>query len=214
MKGRVREGRVVLKRSEQKAHAEAFDETPCVVEGRCAVAFILLGVYLGESVKRGGYCIWRGLLVRQLESRGGEADAIWATCGGWLYNFIVMNSRVMCGVRARLSDAGGRRVVEVEALVDTGAMLSVIPHRLAEDLALEVTGKVPVMTAGGRVELERTRVWIDLEDRGDVVPAVISDVIDKVLIGVTTLEVLGLQVDPVTGKLKEWTILLYDLLTL
>jgi predicted aspartyl protease len=37
----------------------------------------------------------------------------------------------------------------------------------------------------------------------------ISDVIDKVLIGVTALEVLGLQVDPLTGRLKEWTALLY-----
>ncbi len=37
----------------------------------------------------------------------------------------------------------------------------------------------------------------------------ISDVIDKVLIGITTLEVLGLQIDPMTGKLKEWTLLLH-----
>jgi len=42
-----------------------------------------------------------------------------------------------------------------------------------------------------------------------VVPALVSDVVDKVLIGVTTLEVLGLQVDPTSGKLKGWTILLY-----
>ena len=32
---------------------------------------------------------------------------------------------------------------------------------------------------------------------------------DKVLIGVATLEVLGLQVDPVAGKLVEWTYLHY-----
>ena len=42
-------------------------------------------------------------------------------------------------------------------------------------------------------------------DRGreEIVPALISDTIDKVLIGVTTLEVLGLQVDPLTGKTKR-----------
>jgi len=41
------------------------------------------------------------------------------------------------------------------------------------------------------------------------VPALVSDTVDKVLIGATTLEVLGLQVDPTSGKLKEQTILLY-----
>jgi len=112
-------------------------------------------------------------------------------------------------VKARIGDPGKRRVIEVNALVDTGATLTVIPRRLANELGLEVTGKIPVMTADGKIELERTRVWIELEDKEDIVSAVISDVIDKVLIGVTTLEVLGLQVDPVTGRLKEWTILLY-----
>jgi len=112
-------------------------------------------------------------------------------------------------VKARIGDPGKRRIVEVDALVDTGATLTVVPRRLAEELELEVTGRVPAMSAGVKIELERTRIWIELEGREDVVPAVISDIIDKVLIGVTTLEVLGLQVDPVTGRLKEWTILLY-----
>jgi len=112
-------------------------------------------------------------------------------------------------VKARIGDPGKRRIAEVDALVDTGATLTVVPRRLAEELGLEVTGKVPAMTASGKIELERTRIWIELEGREDVVPAVISDIVDKVLIGVTTLEVLGLQVDPITGRLKEWTILLY-----
>jgi len=112
-------------------------------------------------------------------------------------------------VKARIGDPG-RRIVEVDALVDTGATLTVVPRRLADELELEVTGRVPVMTAGGRVELERTRVWIELEGKEGIVPAVISDVIDRVLIGVTTLEILGLQVDPITGRLREWTILLYQ----
>lgn len=113
-------------------------------------------------------------------------------------------------VKARIGDPGRRRIVEVDALVDTGATLTVVPRRLADELELEVTGRVPVMTAGGRVELERTRVWIELEGKEGIVPAVISDVIDRVLIGVTTLEILGLQVDPITGRLREWTILLYQ----
>ena len=112
-------------------------------------------------------------------------------------------------VKARIGDPGRRRVREVEALVDTGATLTVVPRGLARELGLEVTGRLPVATAGGRLVLDRTRVWLELEGREDVITALISDSIDKVLIGVTALEVLGLQVDPVTGRLREWTVLLY-----
>jgi clan AA aspartic protease len=112
-------------------------------------------------------------------------------------------------VRARVSDESGSKSVEVEALVDTGATLTAVPRRLAEELGLRVTGRTEVETAAGRIVLERTRVRLELEGREEIVPALISDVIDKVLIGVTALEVLGLQVDPLTGRLKEWTVLLY-----
>lgn len=37
------------------------------------------------------------------------------------------------------------------------------------------------------MELERTRVWIELEGRSEIVPVLISDVMDKVLTGLTTL---------------------------
>jgi len=112
-------------------------------------------------------------------------------------------------VKARIGNPDKRRVVKVDALVDTGVTLTVIPRKLANELGLEVTGKVLVMTAGGKIELERTRIWIELEGKEDIVSAVISDVIDKVLIGVTVLDVLGLQIDSVTSRLKERPILLY-----
>lgn len=112
-------------------------------------------------------------------------------------------------VRARIGDEDRIKLIDVDALVDTGATLTVIPRKIALNLNLKPTGKSIVETGTGRMELERSRIWIELEGRGEVVPALISDVIDKVLIGVTALEVLGLQVDPLTGKLKEWTLLLY-----
>ena len=112
-------------------------------------------------------------------------------------------------VKARIGDPGKKNVTEVEALVDTGATLTTIPKKLADELGLESTGKAIVETGAGRIELERTHIWIELEGKEEVVPALISDIINKVLLGVTTLEVLGLRVDPLTGKLSEWTLLLY-----
>ncbi len=112
-------------------------------------------------------------------------------------------------VKARIGDIDQHRVIEVDALVDTGVTLTVIPRRIAEELRLKITGRTTVETGAGRIVLDRTCIWIELEGRSEIVPALISDIIDKVLIGVTTFEVLGLQVDPITGKLKEWPLLLY-----
>ena len=116
-------------------------------------------------------------------------------------------------VKAKLGDPERVNVIEVNALVDTGATLTVIPRDVARELRLKPTGRSVVETGAGRLEFERTRIWLELEGEGEMVPALISDIIDKVLIGVTALEVLGLQVDPLTGRLKKWTLLLYQLST-
>jgi predicted aspartyl protease len=72
-----------------------------------------------------------------------------------------------------------------------------------------VTGRSRVGTGAGVIEVDRSRALIEIGSRSEVVPVLISDIIDKVLIGVTTLEVLELEVDPETGKLKERSLLLY-----
>ena len=112
-------------------------------------------------------------------------------------------------VDVTVGDPDKKKLVRVRGLVDTGATLTVLPRRLAEEIGLCVTGKSVVETGSGRAVLDRSRAWIEIEGRGEVVPILISDDIDKVLIGVTTLEILGLEVDPVAGKLREWTLLLY-----
>ncbi|MGQ9543477.1 MAG: retroviral-like aspartic protease family protein [Candidatus Bathyarchaeia archaeon] len=111
--------------------------------------------------------------------------------------------------KAKIGDPDKRNVIEVETLVDTGATLTIIPKRLAGELGLKPTGKAFVESGAGRIELERTRIWIEIEGREEVVPALMSDLIDKILLGVTTLEILGLRVDPLTGKLSEWPLFLY-----
>lgn len=109
----------------------------------------------------------------------------------------------------RIGNVDLSRVVEVKALVDTGATLTVIPRLLANELGLSIIGKSRVETGAGVIEVDRSRAWVEIEGRGEVVPVLVSDIIDKVLIGVTTLEVLELEVDPITGKLRERTLLLY-----
>lgn len=106
--------------------------------------------------------------------------------------------------------SGGDREVRVKALVDSGATLTVIPRALAVELGLRVTDRGGVvMTAGGPVNVEFSEVKVRLMGREATVRVVISDIIDKVLIGITTLEILGLMIDPTTGTLKEAPYLLY-----
>ncbi|GAB6947835.1 hypothetical protein JCM16161A_19650 [Vulcanisaeta sp. JCM 16161] len=103
----------------------------------------------------------------------------------------------------------GDREVRVKALVDSGATLTVIPRALAEELGLKVIDRGTVMTAGGPVGVEFSEVKVRLMGREATVRVVISDIIDKVLIGITTLEILGLMIDPTTGTLREAPYLLY-----
>ncbi|MFZ8850190.1 MAG: aspartyl protease, partial [Thermoproteota archaeon] len=87
--------------------------------------------------------------------------------------------------------------------------LTVIPRKIASELGLKTTGSNIVENGAGKIKLDRSRAWLELEGKSEIIPVLISDTIDKVLIGVTTLEILGLQVDPIEGKLKEWTLLMY-----
>jgi clan AA aspartic protease len=112
-------------------------------------------------------------------------------------------------VNVRIGNEDRSRIIETRALVDVGATLTVVPRSITNELGLRVTAKSRLMTGAGVIEVDRSRAFIELEGRSEIVPVVISDVIDKVLIGVTTLEILELEVDPVTGRLREGRLLLY-----
>ena len=90
-----------------------------------------------------------------------------------------------------------------DALVDTGATWTAVPRSLAEQLALPIIGQIAARTAGGEQSLDQSYAYIELGDKQMVTPVLVSDIVNIVLIGVTTLEALGLVVDPVTGQLKE-----------
>jgi clan AA aspartic protease len=95
------------------------------------------------------------------------------------------------------------RATIVKALVDTGATLSVIPRKIAVELQLPVIGRRRVVTAKGVTELEECIGIVEVMGRKAYSHILVSDDIDVVLIGAVTLETMGLEVDPVTGRLKE-----------
>lgn len=111
-------------------------------------------------------------------------------------------------VRVRLTNAGdiallrsgviapdAVRSKEVEAVVDTGAMLTVIPPALAQELGLVMVGESIARYANGTTETVDTTepILIELEGRSASDDALVIS--DEVLIGQTVLEKTDLLVD-------------------
>ncbi|MBI2912902.1 MAG: clan AA aspartic protease [Chloroflexi bacterium] len=92
---------------------------------------------------------------------------------------------------------------EVEAMVDTGATFTVVPESLAAQLRLPVTGRRTVRTATGPLTLDMARALIQMNGEREINRVLISDTVDKVLIGVITLQTFSLTVDPTSGELTE-----------
>ncbi len=112
-------------------------------------------------------------------------------------------------VDARFCNLDRSRCIDARALIDTGATLSVIPKHLADEIKLKPSRIDKVQTAAGFVEIMRAPAIIVIQGRETVTEVWVSDIIDKPLIGTTTLELLGFEVDPRTGKLREAPLLLY-----
>jgi clan AA aspartic protease len=96
----------------------------------------------------------------------------------------------------------------VKALVDTGATLTLVPRRVADELQLPLIGKKNVTTAKGVAEFDERLGVVEIMGRKAYSHILVSGDIEFVLIGTVVLETLGFEVDPVTGKLKEARILL------
>ena len=91
------------------------------------------------------------------------------------------------------------RRVEADALVDTGATYPCIPEELAAELGLKLEFKTKVALADGRmVEAWYATAYVEILGRGDLIPVRVFEV-EKPLLGVFTLEALGLAVDSSTG---------------
>jgi clan AA aspartic protease len=91
----------------------------------------------------------------------------------------------------------------VDAMVDTGATFTVVPRALATELNLPIAGSRSVRTATGPVSLPMARAMIQIDGEREINRVLISETIEKVLIGVITLETFSLTVDPTSGELRE-----------
>ncbi len=113
-------------------------------------------------------------------------------------------------IRVSLSNPvlAGKGKVVGKAFVDTGATFTTIPLPIARKLGLKSIGKRRVKTAARSQILTESFAHIEVNGKSTVTPLLISRTLDKILIGMITLEALGLSVDPTRGTLKETETLL------
>lgn len=91
---------------------------------------------------------------------------------------------------------------EVSMFVDTGATFSVLPGTLADELGVRRLGRTYriQLADGSPIEMDVGTVIFKVLDRTAPSTVLIGDVPEPIL-GVETLEALGLTVDPSAGKL-------------
>jgi predicted aspartyl protease len=83
-----------------------------------------------------------------------------------------------------------------------------LPRNVADDLGLEILGQDQTRTADSVHSMDRSFALIRIEGRESRAHVWISDTYPGVLIGVITLEDIGLAVDPTSGRLTNSEFLL------
>jgi clan AA aspartic protease len=105
----------------------------------------------------------------------------------------------------------GSAPLELEMLVDTGAIFCLIPRPLLKQLGVEPSGKRMFRTIEGRaIEREVGGIKIEIDGRQPPapVPVIFGEERDGPVLGVTALESMGLVVDPAEGTLKPTDLLM------
>jgi predicted aspartyl protease len=100
------------------------------------------------------------------------------------------------------------KVIEVDAIADTGAIYSIVRRDLLEELGVKPLRRRRFRAFGGYVERDVGEVGMVLLGERRIVPVVFGEEGDAGVIGVTALEIFGLEVDVVRGVLKEAELLL------
>ncbi|MBI2303431.1 MAG: Retroviral aspartyl protease [Chloroflexi bacterium] len=111
------------------------------------------------------------------------------------------------GVISNIMDRS--KCAEVEFVVDTDAMGTVVPGGILQKLDMKPTGEARFKLANGQVSnFPIGDAYIEVEEITRATTVIFGSEDAPALLGVTTLEQLGLEVDRVTGKLKPMELML------
>jgi len=100
------------------------------------------------------------------------------------------------------------KFVEIEGVVDTGAIYTVVNRNLLESIGIVPVEKRIFRAFGGEVTREVGIAEVELMGRRGGITVIFGESGDQAILGVTALEALGLEVDPIKNTLKEAQLLM------
>jgi clan AA aspartic protease len=99
--------------------------------------------------------------------------------------------------------------VELEFLVDSGAVYSLVPGKILDELGMEPYREMSFSLADGTsIKRKITSGYFELNGEGGPAPIVYGEEGDTPLLGATTLESLGLVLNPFTRTLHPMRMLM------
>jgi clan AA aspartic protease len=97
----------------------------------------------------------------------------------------------------------GRRAARVRLLVDSGVTYTLLPEKVWKDLGLMPKRRATFTLADGTtVERDVSECFIKLPQGDGHTPVILGEPGDEALLGVVTLEILGLVLNPFTRELQ------------
>lgn len=92
---------------------------------------------------------------------------------------------------------------KIRVLVDTGAMLSVLPTSMLERLGIPRVGSKRFRGFGGEVKRDIGNVTMHYDGEAGAAGVIFGNEDDPPIMGVTAMETMGFEADPGSGKLKH-----------
>lgn len=93
--------------------------------------------------------------------------------------------------------------IDLDCLVDTGVVYTMIPRGVLEKIRTGIAGSRRFKLANGKVEqYDVGEAYVEVQGVGATSLVVFGPEDCTPLLGVTTLKLLGFQVDPVSGELR------------
>ena len=105
-------------------------------------------------------------------------------------------------ISSRVGSPDKTKIKEVKFLIDTGSWYMVLQPTIAKEIGIESVGRTKLTLADKReVEADLAPVYVEVLGREMITMAAILDTPEP-LLGTSTLEALGLALDPTTGEVK------------
>ena len=101
------------------------------------------------------------------------------------------------------------KFADVEFLVDSGAVYSLVPGRILDELDIEPYREMSFSLADGTtIKRKISSAYFEFEGEGGLAPVVYGEKGDTPLLGATTLESIGLVLNPFSRTLHPMRMLM------